>query len=116
MLTLAHPWLLVLLPLPLLVWFFVPAHREPRQGLVVPFLGRLAEHTGQQPAEGAIVMRGGWLRRVSLGIGWICAVLAMSRPQVIEPRSSAQQVIARREGHQLADVLEGDAPILEFDA
>ena len=28
MLTLAYPWLLGLLPLPLLVWWLVPARRE----------------------------------------------------------------------------------------
>ena len=85
MLTLADPWLLALLPLPLLVWWLTPAHREPRRGLVVPFLGRLAEHSGQRPAEGAIVMRGGWLRRISMGVFWLCAVAALARPQIIEP-------------------------------
>ncbi len=85
MLTFAHPWLFSLLGLPLLVWWFAPAHREPRRGLVVPFLGRLAEHSGQQPAEGAIVMRGGWIRWISLGIFWTCAVAALARPQIVEP-------------------------------
>jgi len=84
-LILAHPWCLALLPLPLLVWFLVPPRREPRQGLVVPFLGRLAEHSGRQPAKGAVIARGGWLRRLSLGFAWLCAVLALARPQVVEP-------------------------------
>ena len=84
-LILAHPWLLVLLPLPLLVWFLVPPRREPRQGLVVPFLGRVAEHSGRKPAKGAVVARGGWLRRVSLLFGWTCLVFALARPQVVEP-------------------------------
>lgn len=84
MLTLADPWLLLLLPLPLLVWWLVPPHLESRQGLIVPFLPRLAEQSGQKPAEGAIVMRGGWLRWISLLIGWLCAVLALARPQIIE--------------------------------
>ncbi|MEJ1972501.1 MAG: VWA domain-containing protein [Lacunisphaera sp.] len=84
-LILAYPWLLALLLLPLLVWFLVPARREPRQGLVVPFLGRLAEHSGQRPAKGAVVSRGGWLRRLDLFFGWTCLVVALARPQVIEP-------------------------------
>ena len=83
-LILAHPWLLALLPLPLLVWFLVPPRRESRQGLVVPFLGRLAEHSGQKPAKGAVVSRGGWLRRLDLLVAWIGVVLALARPQVIE--------------------------------
>ena len=65
-LILAHPWALALLPLPALVWFLVPPHRQPRQGLVVPFLDQLARLTGISPAEGAVVSRGGWLRRTVL--------------------------------------------------
>jgi Ca-activated chloride channel family protein len=83
-LILAHPWCLALLPLPLLVWFLVPSRRDSRQGLVVPFLGRLAEHSGQQPAKGAVVARGGWLRRLSLLVSWLCVIAALARPQVIE--------------------------------
>jgi Ca-activated chloride channel family protein len=84
MLTLAHPWLLALLPLPLLVWWLVPPHREPREGVVVPFLPRLAEQSGRQPGLGAVVMRGGWLRWASVLTVWVCALLALARPQVIE--------------------------------
>ena len=84
MFTFAYPWLLLLLPIPLLVWLLVLPHREPRQGLVVPFLSRLAGQSGQKPAADAIVMRGGWLRWISLLIFWLCAVLALARPQIIE--------------------------------
>jgi Ca-activated chloride channel family protein len=85
MLTLAYPWLLFLLPLPLLVYWLWPPHREPRQSLVVPFLPRLAVETGQEPGQGAIIMRGRWLRTISLLLGWILTVIALARPQIIEP-------------------------------
>jgi Ca-activated chloride channel family protein len=85
MLTLAHPWLLALLPLPLLVWWLAPPHREPRRGLMVPFLPRLAILSGQQPASGAVVARGTWWRWLSVIVCWAAVVLAMARPQVIEP-------------------------------
>lgn len=90
MLTLAHPWLLLLLPLPLLVRWLSPPHREPRQALVVPFLARIAAHSGQTPAEGAVVMRAGWWRTASLLIVWVSVVLAMTRPQVIEQAITKQ--------------------------
>src|SRR5262249_41210658 len=90
MLTLAHPWLLASLPLPLLVWWLVPPHREPRQGFVVPFLGRLAQPTGQEPGLGAVIMRGGWWRRLVLAVAWLGAVAAMARPQIIEPPITRQ--------------------------
>ena len=51
----------------------------------MPFLDRLAAETGQRPGEGAIVMRGGWLRAASLTFCWIAAVSALARPQIIEP-------------------------------
>lgn len=85
MLTLATPWLLALLPLPLLVWWLVPARREARQGLVVPFLARLAEQSGQRPLKGAVILRGGWFRWIAVCFCWACAVLALARPQIIEP-------------------------------
>ncbi|HRW67294.1 MAG TPA: hypothetical protein P5032_16420, partial [Candidatus Competibacter sp.] len=85
MLTLAYPWLLVLLPLPLLVWWLVPARRETRQGLVVPFLARLAEQSGQRPLKGAVILQGGWWRWLAVCFCWICAVCALARPQIIEP-------------------------------
>jgi Ca-activated chloride channel family protein len=82
---LAHPWLLAVLPLPLLLWWLVPPYREPHRGLVVPFLPRLADAAGEQPGHGAAVSRRGVLRALLLAFGWTCAVLALARPQVIEP-------------------------------
>ena len=85
MLTLAHPWLLALLPLPLLLWRLWPAPRETRQGLVVPFLARLAEHSGQRPTPGAVIPRSGLWRWALLLFCWVCSLLALARPQLIEP-------------------------------
>src|SRR5215471_8539483 len=84
MLTLAYPWVILLLPLPLLVYWLSPPHLEPRESLVVPFLERLAIQTGQEPGEGAVVMRGRWLRTIALTLAWICVVVALARPQIIE--------------------------------
>ncbi|TXS90745.1 VWA domain-containing protein [Parahaliea maris] len=84
-LTLAYPWLLLLLPLPLLAWWLLPPHSEPRRGLVVPFLTRLARVAGQQPGNGAAVARGSVWRSLVVSLCWLCCVLAVARPQVIEP-------------------------------
>jgi Mg-chelatase subunit ChlD len=88
MLTLAYPWLLVLLALPLLLHRILPAYRQARVGLVVPFLGRLANLTRQQPAPGAIVVRPPLVQQVCLWSIWICLILALARPQWLEaPRT-----------------------------
>ena len=85
MITLAYPWLLLLLALPLLYRFLVPAHREPRPALQVPFLGRLSRACGQEPASGATVLQGVWGRKLVLPFVWLCVVFALARPQWIEP-------------------------------
>jgi len=85
MLTLAYPWLLALLALPLLVRWLAPAHREPRRSLVVPFLERLARDSGRRPEEGSVVMRGGPLRAMGMAFMWCAAVVALARPQIVEP-------------------------------
>lgn len=85
MLTLAFPWLLLLLlPLPLLVRWLAPPHREERPALVVPFMDRLAASAGHDPSHGAVVLRGGRLRGLMLALIWICLVLALACPRIIE--------------------------------
>ncbi|MBP3960964.1 VWA domain-containing protein [Gemmata sp. G18] len=85
MLTLAYPWLLAVLPLPVLVRWVVPAYREHREALRVPFVPRLARLTGQEPTTGAVVLRGGWGRGFALVGVWLCVVFALVRPQWLEP-------------------------------
>lgn len=85
MIAFSHPWCLLLLPLPLLVAWLLPAHREARPALHVPFLTRLTEITGREAAEGSSVMQGRVIRRILLPFLWICVIAALCRPQCIEP-------------------------------
>lgn len=85
MLTLAYPWMLFLLPAPLPVFWFAPAHREERGAVVVPFFQILAGQSGEKPGEGAVVPQGSWWRNILLLGAWACLVLAIARPQWIEP-------------------------------
>ncbi len=85
MLTLAYPWLLALLPLPWLMRLWLPAYREARRALLVPRLARIARISGREPGEGASVLRGTWGREVALALIWLCVVVALARPQRIEP-------------------------------
>lgn len=82
MLTLAHPWLLLLVPLPWILGRFLPAYREPKPALRVPFLERLAgaagREVGRKRASAAVVSR---VQSVQIGAVWVLAVLALARPQ-----------------------------------
>lgn len=81
----AHPWLALLLPLPLLVHFLLPPYRQAQAGVRVPFFGALVRATGEAPSSGGVAaQRPGW-RLVVLALCWTLVVLALTRPQLIEP-------------------------------
>ena len=81
----AYPWLALLLPLPLVVYFLLPRHRETRPSLRVPFFTRLVEISGARPEAGTVVGRRGFWRSLTLLLCWILVVAALMRPQWIEP-------------------------------
>jgi Ca-activated chloride channel homolog len=85
MLTLAYPWLLTLLLLPLLVRWLIPPYHEERRSLVVPFLDRLARAGGQRPEAGTVIGRASPLHSLNLALLWGAVVLALARPQLMEP-------------------------------
>ena len=57
MVELAQPWLLLLLPLPLLSWWLLPPHRQRVSALRVPFFDELVEVAGAEARSGAVVIR-----------------------------------------------------------
>lgn len=85
MLSFAYPWIALLAPLPLVVWFGLPAHVERCPGLRVPFFDRLARLSGQQPFTGGVVARRGAWRFVLVSLAWLLVLAALARPQWIEP-------------------------------
>lgn len=85
MLTFAYPWLILVLPLPVLVVWLCPPYSESRPAVRVPFFARLVALTGGTPGAGAAVAERGWLRMVLLITGWLLAVGALMRPQWVEP-------------------------------
>jgi Ca-activated chloride channel family protein len=84
-LTFAYPWLALLAPLPLAVWWLLPAHASTRTGLRVPFIERLVRSSGQQPHHGGVVAPRQVLPLIVLILCWLLALAALARPQWIEP-------------------------------
>jgi Ca-activated chloride channel family protein len=82
--TLAHPWLLALILLPLILRLVLPAYREPKQAIRVPWFGRLAALLGATPGVGAVIARTSLLRLGFMWLLWSLLVLAIARPQFIE--------------------------------
>ena len=83
MITLAYPFMLLLLILPWLVRIIFPAYSEERPSLRVPFLKRLEEASGDRADSGQAVRRMPRLKRVLTWVIWVLVVVGLSRPQWI---------------------------------
>jgi len=84
MLNFAYPWLLLLLPLPLLAYWLLPAYREPRQPVRVPFLNLLSRLAGQDASAAGTIYRRNLPQRIMVILVWIGLATALARPQWVD--------------------------------
>jgi Ca-activated chloride channel family protein len=82
MTTFAWPWIVVLLPLPWLLWRWLRPV-APVQALHLPQPGMRLAQASARSARGA----GAWL----LGLAWLCLLAAAARPQWIGPPQAQQR-------------------------
>lgn len=80
-----HPWLLLFLILPLLLWLWLPPHRETVAAIRLPFFDAVARAANIEPSQGSVILRRNrWQLCVEI-LAWCFMVLALSQPQLIEP-------------------------------
>ncbi|MEM9800587.1 MAG: VWA domain-containing protein [Planctomycetota bacterium] len=79
MLTFAHPWLLLLAPIPWLVRALLPPTRASAVGVRVPFLDRIERASAGRSAP----VRGA--RVAALVPVWLLVLASLARPQWVEP-------------------------------
>ena len=77
---LAHPWALSLIALPLLM-LLLPAYKESRDSVRVPFFEKLVELSQQRLHSGAIILRRDRFQSVLVVFMWVCLVLAAGKPE-----------------------------------
>jgi Ca-activated chloride channel homolog len=82
---LEYPWLLVLLPLPLLVYWLLPPYKEEQDSLRLTFFHYISSTLGITPQPGAVIPRTNWLQKILAPICWCLIILALARPQFVEP-------------------------------
>ena len=81
---LGQPWLLVLLPAPVLIWWLLPPYRERQASVRVPFFEQVALASGRPAAAGAVVRRATVVQRVLAPLVWTLVVMALAQPQWVE--------------------------------
>ena len=82
MFELAHPWALALLVLPLLMRL-VPAYKESRDSVRVPFFATLVNLSEERPQTGAMLLQRDRIQHLLVAFMWLCLVLAAAKPQWI---------------------------------
>jgi Ca-activated chloride channel homolog len=82
---LEYPWLLAILPLPLLIYWLLPSYKEEQESLRLTFFHYLSSTLRLSPQPGAVVPKTNWLQKLIAPICWGLIVLALARPQFIEP-------------------------------
>jgi Ca-activated chloride channel family protein len=85
MLEFTQAWAFLLLPLPLLVRWLLPPHRERQDSLQVPFFQRLVLLSGETPSAGASVRRRRRVQAAASILGWFLLVAAAARPEWVGP-------------------------------
>lgn len=81
MLEFAYPWLALLLPLPLLVWWLIPPRRETVNALRAPFFNQVVQAAGVDAGKGSVVLRKGRLQLIVIALAWACLMAAAAKPQ-----------------------------------
>jgi Ca-activated chloride channel family protein len=81
----AAPWALLLLLVPVGVYALLPAYKERRAALRVPFFEQVAAGLGRRPQAGAVVRDKGILEWVLAPLVFLLLVAAAARPELVEP-------------------------------
>ncbi len=90
MLELVYPWALALLALPL-VMRLLPAYKESRDSVKVPFFDKLVALSEQRPDSGAMILSRDRAQLFLVGFMWLCLVLAAAKPEWIGPPIEQQK-------------------------
>jgi Ca-activated chloride channel homolog len=82
---LEYPWALAALPLPLLVYWLFPPYKEEQDSLRLSFFSYISTAIGITPQAGAVIIKTNFLQKILAVICWSLIIVALSRPQRVEP-------------------------------
>ncbi|MEP0712500.1 MAG: VWA domain-containing protein [Algoriphagus sp.] len=79
----AYPWAFILLPLPFLVYWLMPALRIRSASLRLPTYEKALGYTGEKPRKSAFVRRRGLFTWIVLYLVWILLLSSLASPQLV---------------------------------
>ena len=106
---LEYPWLLALLPLPLIVYWLLPPYKEEQDSLRLTFFNYITSAIGVTPEPGAVIPKTNWLQKILAPVCWCLILLALARPQFVEPLISENPAWPRSYARARHFSVDGDA-------
>lgn len=79
----AYPWAFILLPLPVLVYWFVPAYRSREDAIKVPFFTEILRALNETPKVAAGLLSPKHWQRGMLIFSWLLIVTALAKPSIL---------------------------------
>ncbi len=76
----AQPWMFLALFLPLAAYWLLPAYKERRASVRVPFFERVVAISSEVPQDGVAMPARSWVQKIFLGVAWCLLVSALARP------------------------------------
>ena len=124
MLEFAYPYAFLALPLPLLVRWLLPPHREQVSALRVPFFDAVADAAGADPQSGSVILRRRAFQMIFALLFWAGIITGLAKPEWVgEPivrNETARDIMLAVDLSGSMDYRDfpgtDDAPVSRFDA
>ena len=84
MLEFEYIWMFLLIPLPIVVWFVLPAYKDRHESIRIPFFDEISTAAKIKPSEGAVILKLNWVQKILAPILWILIVAAIAKPQWVD--------------------------------
>ncbi|PSV04146.1 aerotolerance regulator BatA [Photobacterium leiognathi subsp. mandapamensis] len=85
---LVHPLWLLLLPLPLLIHYFLPGYKTKQKAIKVPYLSQLIEGLDLNTQDDTSLLKPSRWQKLLLCIAWCFMVFALTKPTILgEPQT-----------------------------
>ncbi len=99
MISFAFPWAFLLFPLPLLVYWLAPPHREKTSSIRIPFFRHVAKAARTEPKSGSVISQRSMLQTLVVILIWLLLTTALARPEkladpIIVEKSARDVVLA----------------------
>lgn len=84
----ANPYWLWMLPLPIIIYWLIPAYRTRQSAIKVPFFDVLVQALDESPSEGASQLSASHWQKAFLIISWCLLIFSLTKPTILgEPQT-----------------------------